>query len=141
MYIFIYTKIHLLSTLESQSPIPLTRGVCVCVCVCVWVCECVCSVVSNSLQPHGLEPGRLLVRGIFQARMLKCVAISYSSGSPQPRGRTWSLTSSASSGGLSVGFFPLQYLGSPLEAAAIPRFWGGLLLLQSHCRRWLQPWD
>ena len=29
--------------------------VCVCVCVCVN-----CSVVSNSLQPHGLEPARLL---------------------------------------------------------------------------------
>ena len=88
------------------------------VCVCVWVCECVCSVVSNSLQPHGLEPGRLLIHGIFQARMLKWVAISYSSGSPQPRDRTWSLTSSALSGGLSVGFFPLHYLGSSLAAAA-----------------------
>jgi len=27
--------------------------VCVCVCVCVYVCMC-CSVVSASLQPHGL---------------------------------------------------------------------------------------
>ena len=29
----------------------------VCVCVCVYLCVCsVCSVMSNSLQPHGLEP-------------------------------------------------------------------------------------
>ena len=45
-----------------------------------------CSVVSNSLQPHGLhslpEPS---VHGIFQARILKWVAISYSRGSSQPR--------------------------------------------------------
>ena len=35
--------------------------VCVCVCVCMCVCVCVtCSVVANSLQPHGLQPTRLL---------------------------------------------------------------------------------
>ena len=31
-----------------------------CVCVCVCVCTHACSVVSNSLQPHGLQPTRLL---------------------------------------------------------------------------------
>ena len=31
-----------------------------CVCVCVCVCMHACSVVSNSLQPHGLQPTRLL---------------------------------------------------------------------------------
>ena len=30
------------------------------VCKCVCVCVCVCSVTSNSLQPHGLQPTRIL---------------------------------------------------------------------------------
>ena len=33
---------------------------CVCVCMCVHTCMCVCSVMSNSLQPYGLRPARLL---------------------------------------------------------------------------------
>ena len=36
------------------------------------------SVVSNSLQPHGLEPTRLLCPWNFQGRILECHAISYS---------------------------------------------------------------
>ena len=38
-------------------------SVCVCVCTCthcVCVCVCTCSVMSDSLQPHGLKPTRLL---------------------------------------------------------------------------------
>ena len=42
------------------------------------ICVFVCSVVSDSLQPHGL-PGSS-VRGISQARMLEWVAISSSRG-------------------------------------------------------------
>ena len=34
--------------------------VCVCVCVCVYVCVLSCSVMSDSLQLHGLQPARLL---------------------------------------------------------------------------------
>ena len=41
------------------------------------------SVVSNSLQPHRLQPTRLSVHGIFQTRTLKLVA-----NSCQPRNRT-----------------------------------------------------
>ena len=42
-------------------------------------------VVSDSLQLHELWPARLLsVRGIFQARILEWVAISYSRGSSDP---------------------------------------------------------
>ena len=41
------------------------------------------SVVSDSLRPHGL-----LVHGIFQARVLEWVAVSFSGGSSQPRDRT-----------------------------------------------------
>ena len=30
------------------------------VCVCVCACTCTCSVMADSLQPHGLQPSRLL---------------------------------------------------------------------------------
>ena len=37
------------------------ENTCVCVYVCVCVCVCIsCSVMPNSLQPHGLQPTRLL---------------------------------------------------------------------------------
>ena len=41
--------------------------------------------MSDSLQPHELQPARLLVHGIFQARILEWVAISFSRGSSWPR--------------------------------------------------------
>ena len=50
-----------------------------------------CSVMSNSLQPHGLQPCSLpgsSVHEILQARMLKRVAIVFSKGSSQLRDRT-----------------------------------------------------
>ena len=46
-------------------------------------------VVSNSLQPHGLYPPESSVHGIFQARILEWVAVSFSRGSSQPRDQTW----------------------------------------------------
>ena len=46
---------------------------------------CVCSVMSNFLQPHGVQPSRLLCPGIFWARILEWIAISFSRGSSQPR--------------------------------------------------------
>ena len=42
--------------------------------------------VSDSLQPHGLGSS---VHGIFQARVLEWVAISFFRASSQPRNRTW----------------------------------------------------
>ena len=39
-----------------------------------------CKVMSDSLRPHGLQPARLLRHGIFQARKLEWVAISFSIG-------------------------------------------------------------
>ena len=53
------------------------------------LCVCVvqvfsCSVVSNSLQPHGLYPPGSSVHGILQARILEWVAIHFSRGSSQP---------------------------------------------------------
>ena len=55
--------------------------------------ECICvshSVMSDSLWPHGLYslPGSS-VHGIFQARILEWVAISFSRGSSQPRDWIW----------------------------------------------------
>ena len=47
------------------------------------------SVVSDSLRHHGLQPTGSSVRGIFQARVLECVAISFSRGSSWPKDRTW----------------------------------------------------
>ena len=41
--------------------------------------------VSDSLQPRGLQPTRLLCPWIFQARVLEWIAISFSRGSSQPR--------------------------------------------------------
>ena len=50
-----------------------------------------CSVVSDSLQPHGLysSPGSSVHR-ILQARILEWVAISFSRGSSWSRNWTWS---------------------------------------------------
>ena len=73
---------HLLSPV--QLFLTSWAHVCVCVCVCV-----TCSVVSNSLQPHGLYslPGSF-VQGIHQARILEWVAISSSRGSSQLKDQT-----------------------------------------------------
>ena len=48
-----------------------------------------CLVASNSLQAHRLYPIGPSVHGVFQARMLKWVAISSSRGFSQPRNQTY----------------------------------------------------
>ena len=54
------------------------------------VCVLNRSAVSHSLGPHGLyyPPGHLCPHGIFQARILEWVAISYSRESSRPRDGT-----------------------------------------------------
>ena len=47
-----------------------------------------CSVVSNFLQPHGLQPARLLCPCDSPGRILERTAIPTSRGSSQPRDRT-----------------------------------------------------
>ena len=47
------------------------------------------SVVSDSLRLHGLHLPCSSVHGIFHARVLEWVVISFSKGSFQPRDRTW----------------------------------------------------
>ena len=61
-----------------------------CVCVCARACAHMRmhSIVSDSLWPHGLGPPSSSVHGIFQARILEQVAISYSRGPSQPRDQT-----------------------------------------------------
>ena len=72
------------------------------------VCVCVtCSVVSNSLQPHGLYSLPVsFVHGIHQARTLEWVAISFSRGSARPSDGTWVSCIPADS-------LLLNYQGSP----------------------------
>ena len=60
-----------------------------------------CSVMSNSLQPHGLYSTRSSVHGIFQARILERAATSSSRGSSWPRDWTWVFCTSCTA----VGFF------------------------------------
>ena len=55
------------------------------------VCVCACmlaSVMSNSLQPYGLQPVRLPIHGIVQARLLEWVVMPFSRGSSQPTDQT-----------------------------------------------------
>ena len=54
-------------------------------------CVCVFSVMSNSLWPMDCSPLGSSVHGIFQARILEPVSISYIRASSQPRDRTASL--------------------------------------------------
>ena len=72
---FCWLRIHL--SLES----------CVCVCVCV----CVCSVAQSGpilCNPMDCSPPGFSVHGIFQARILEWIAISFSRGSSWPRDQT-----------------------------------------------------
>ena len=47
------------------------------------------SVVSDSLQPHGLQSPFASVHGLLPARILEWLAISFPRGSSQPRDQTW----------------------------------------------------
>ena len=74
----------------------------VCVCVCVCMCACMISHVWLFVNPWTVcGPPGSSVHGIFQARILKWITVSYSRGSSWPRDWTdvlclrfgrWSLT-------------------------------------------------
>ena len=64
------------------------------------------SVMSASWQPHGLYLPGSSIHGIFQARLLKWVAISFSRASSQPRDRTHVSC-------VAGGFFTTESLGKP----------------------------
>ena len=78
--------------------------VCVCVCVCLCVCVCACSITQSCLTLCGPMdcslPGSS-VHGVFQARILEQLAISYSRGSSDPGIEPTYLVSPA----LADGFF------------------------------------
>ena len=68
--------------------------------VCVYICVCVCvrahACVSSISQSHttlcdrmNCNPADSSVHGIFQARILEWLAISYPRGSSWPRDQTW----------------------------------------------------
>ena len=75
------------------------------------MCVLVRLVVSNSLQPHGWQPVRLLCPWNFQERILEWVAISSSKRSFWPR--DWTHVSWISCIE-SVGSLTLSHLGSPV---------------------------
>ena len=70
-----------------------------------------CSVMSDSLRPHGYNPPGSFVHGIFQARILEWVVISFSRGSSRPRDRTHVSCISHIGG----GFFTTAPPGTPLN--------------------------
>ena len=60
-------------------------------CVCVSVCVCVCMFTQSCLilcDPMGCRLPDSAIHGIFQARILKWVALSFSWGSSQPQDQT-----------------------------------------------------
>ena len=65
---------------------------CVHACVCVCVCVCVCALCAQSCpticDQLGCSPLGSSLSGIFQARILQWVSISFSRGSSQPRDQT-----------------------------------------------------
>ena len=67
-------------------------AVCVCVCVCVCVRTGVCLVAKSCptiCYRVGQSPPGSSAHGILQAKILECVAISFSRGSSQPRDQSW----------------------------------------------------
>ena len=75
-----------------------------------------CSVVSD-WDPTDCSPPASSVRGILQARILVCVAISFSRGSPWPRDRTCVSR-------IAGGFFTAKPPGKHHYEGYLPRKWG-----------------
>ena len=93
--------------------------VCVCVCVCACVCVHTLSHIHLFATPWTIAHQAPLVHGIFQARILKWVAISFSRGSSWPRDRTHVSCVSCTDKQVlflfvfwQAGYLPLHHLGS-----------------------------
>ena len=71
-----------------------------------------CLVMSDSLRPHRLPPG-FSVHGIFQARILEWVTISFSRGSSQPRDCTRVSCVSCSAGRVFTILVTMEVLSLP----------------------------
>ena len=75
--------------LKSSKPPCMLHSVCVCVCVCVCIHVCVHAQLCLTLcHPMDYSPPSSSDHGIFQAKILEVVNISYSRGSSWPRGQT-----------------------------------------------------
>ena len=79
-------------------------------CLCAQPCLTLCRLQPHGLWPAGTSPSGSSVRGIFQARRVESVAISYSRGSSQPRDGITPLAPPALAG----GFLTTGPLGKPL---------------------------
>ena len=78
------------------------------ICVCVCVCVCVYTCTPHLCSPMSCSPPACSVHGIFQARILEQVAISYFRGSFDPGVKPIPLASPALAG----RFCPKCHLGS-----------------------------
>ena len=84
--------------------------VCVCVCVCARAHALSISVYLTLCNPMDYSPPYSSVHGILQARILECIAVSFSRGSFQPR--DWTLVSCVSYIGSRMPGNPKPSLGT-----------------------------
>ena len=91
--------------------------------ICIYIMG-VCSVISDPLQPHGLQPPCSSVHGIFQARVLEWIAISSFRASSWLR--DWTCISCVSYIDRQVDSFPLSHLGSPVCVCVCVCVYGSL---------------
>ena len=105
------------ATLERSPPLQTTLGLNLCSYRDPALRELLmfaCSVMFKSSQPMDCIPPGSSVHGIFQARVLEWVAISYSRGSFQPRDRTCIPVFPA----LQEDSLPAEPTGKPSEGSA-----------------------
>ena len=88
-------RIHQATVLIQQIVYLLHQHLHVCVCVCVCACVHMRLTLCN---PIDCSPSGSSVHGVFQARKLKCFAVSYSRGSSKPRDQSWVSLSPALAG-------------------------------------------
>ena len=120
VYISIYVTIHHLSSTKPIWPDTSESGEdCVNVHCTIFIDFFgmpVCSVMSDSLQHHGLWPVSCSAHAIFQARILGWVSISYSRGSSPPRDQSLCLLH------CQADSLPLCHPGSPIDFSICWKF-------------------
>ena len=93
IYLYITFYVQLCSSYYYLHTVRVRRCVCACVCVCVSACVRMCSQLLSpiwlSCNPMDWSLLGSSVHGIFQARILELVAISFSRGSSPPRDGTY----------------------------------------------------
>ena len=84
IYDYIGCVLELKNVQMREEGVPFRLGMCVCVCLCVLVIQ----LRLILCDPMDCSPSGSFVHGIFQTTTLEWVAITFSRGSSQPRGRT-----------------------------------------------------